>query len=94
MPTFTTRVELHDADEREDYDRLHEEMEREGFTRTITASSGKEYQLPTAEYNLQAALTKEQVRDKAVKAARRTGKSSWILVTESAGRCWDGLPPV
>jgi hypothetical protein len=68
-------------------------MGREGFTRTITGGNNTEYQLPTAEYNLSAAaLTREQVRDKAAAAARRTGKTFWILVTESAGRCWLGLP--
>jgi hypothetical protein len=34
MNRFTTRVELHYADE-DEYETLHEEMQRRGFSRTI-----------------------------------------------------------
>ena len=91
MVKFTTRVELHDADDRDDYDRLHAAMEAEGFTRTIE-SSGTTYHLPTAEYNLEGPYTAEQVRAKAAVAAKETGKRFAILVTPAAGsRYWQGL---
>ena len=49
MTQFTVRVELHEADW-DDYDVLHAEMRKEGFSTTITGSDGKTFELPTAEY--------------------------------------------
>jgi hypothetical protein len=89
---FTTRVELHDADS-DDYTKLHSEMERKGFARTITVDD-KTYRLPTAEYNYEGNETRDQVRDKAEEAARKVKSRFGILVTESNGRCWLGLTTV
>lgn len=91
MPRFTVRVELHQAHE-SDYERLHEEMEDEGFRRTITDSKGVTFKLPTAEYNLEGEFTTDQANERAAAAAQRTGKRFWILVTASNGRRWTGLP--
>jgi hypothetical protein len=93
MATFTVRVELHDATSK-DYDKLHNEMEREGFSRTVTADSGTEYWLPSAEYDRTGNLTRDEVRDSADRAAKKTGKKHAVLVTESEGRCWRGLKKV
>ena len=90
---FTTRVLLHNADD-DDYKVLHEEMELEGFTRTITGSDGIQYHLPDAEYNKQGNMKPEDVRSAAKKAADKTGKKSAILVTPSSGRYWIGLEKV
>ena len=90
MATFTTRVELHDADET-DYETLHSAMAEEGFTRTITSGDGITYHLPTAEYNRSGQLTRDNVLDSAIRAAEKTGKGHGILVTESDGRKWIGL---
>ena len=70
---FTTRVLLHHATD-DDYEKLHEEMEAEGFTRTIISSDGTEYHLPQAEYNKMGVFTGEAVREAAQRAARKTGK--------------------
>ena len=64
MAHYTTRVELHDADE-QDYQMLHEAMEELGFTRTIKARDGNTYKLPTAEYNFEGEIEIETVLDKA-----------------------------
>lgn len=90
---FTTRVELHQANY-EDYSRLHREMELEGFGRTITSDDGRMYHLPTAEYNMEANLTYEQVRDKASRAAAKTRRTYAVLVTEGRIRAWSGLQEV
>ena len=50
MAASTTRVELHDASS-SDYNKLHDEMEKEGFTRTWKTDNGSVYHLPTAEYD-------------------------------------------
>jgi hypothetical protein len=68
MAKFTTRVELHDADE-DDYDTLHSAMEDEGFSRTITSGKGVAYYLPSAEYDRSGDFTIEQVLDSARNAA-------------------------
>jgi hypothetical protein len=89
MAKFTVRVELHDG---EDYNKLHEEMKREGFTKTIIASStGIEYELPMAEYNIETDRTKCQVLNAAKRAANKLGVSFSVLVTKSAGRTWYNL---
>ena len=93
MATFTTRVELHKAAEKE-YERLHEAMEVEGFSRVIEGTSGKVYHLPTAEYNYKGDSTVDDVLAAAKRAAKITGKASEILVTESKSRRFSGLVEV
>jgi hypothetical protein len=93
MADFTVRVELHDAT-RTDYDTLHAAMEQKGFSRMITSSEGKTYELPLAEYNgSSATLNSSQIRDVA-RAAAATGKCNAVLVSESVSRAWIGLTAV
>lgn len=97
MPNFTTRVELHKASTEKDYELLHSEMAKEGFSRTIKLSDETTvYHLPTAEYNIGGeSLTPEQVLDKAKRAATKTGKTFMVLVTKADGRrYWYNLPIV
>ena len=93
MPKFTTRVELHDADE-SNYETLHKAMERQGFSRYIKDSDGKRYHLPTAEYNFEGDATRSDVLEKAKAAAKTTGRKYEALVTESNGRNWYNLTQV
>lgn len=90
MAKFTTRVELHDADD-DDYDELHKSMAAKGFIRTITSDDGDTYRLPPAEYNREANVSRNQVLEDAKIAAARTGRDYAVLVTESAGRTWLNL---
>ena len=94
MAAFMTRVELHGNVTWQDYDTLHQAMEAEGFSRTIRADNGDVYHLPTAEYYISDGLTRAQVLAKAQRAASRTGKNYSVLVTESNGVTWIGLPTV
>jgi len=66
-------------------------MENRGFSRLITSDSGTTYHLPTAEYDFRGNSTRSEVLQKAKSAARATGKSASVLVTESNGRSWDNL---
>jgi len=92
MAKFTTRVELHGADS-EDYNTLYEWMEYEGFTKTITdTSTGKVYEMPEAEYNIEGEYTRVHVLNKAKAAVRKTQLACSILVTQSGGRRWYNLP--
>jgi len=94
MKSFTTRVELHDATARQDYDTLHAAMASEGFHQAIVGNNGVTYHLPTAEYDFVGEHTIEQVREKARRAAASTGKNSAVFVTEAVQRAWIGLTPV
>lgn len=87
MANFTTRVELHNAKWPEDYEQLHKEMAKEGFSRTIASSDGTVYNLPTAEYNRISDKTLDDIFKSATKAATATGKSFWLLITEGT-RKW------
>ncbi|WP_247394592.1 hypothetical protein [Ralstonia pseudosolanacearum] len=90
MAGFTTRVELHAA-KAEDYEKLHEAMEAEGFERTITSDDGVTYDLPTAEYVYSGDVTRKEVLTKAKAAAAKTGKKYGALVTQSKGWTWHSL---
>lgn len=95
MANFTVRVELHDAENGDYYDRLHEEMEARGFVRWIKDSNDDaKLRLPTAEYNLRnTGKTKGEVltlAQEAADAVKPKPKPS-IVVTKSAGRTWSGL---
>lgn len=93
MANFTVRVELHQATW-SDYETLHAAMEKKGFSRSITGSDGKTYQLPLAEYNgLAGNLDTAEIRDIAWEAAKTTGKKSAVLVTEGT-RAWVGLEQI
>jgi hypothetical protein len=92
MAKFTTRVELHD-EKSGDYPKLHEQMEKRGFTRTIKAG-GTRYKLPDASYNYDDSndtLTTEQIYDKARAATDAINRKSGIVVTKSDGRFVGGL---
>jgi hypothetical protein len=95
MTNYTTRVELHGADE-DEYEALHDAMEAVGFVRWMENPSGEKVRLPTAEYNLPgSALDRKEVVKRAQRAAEsvKPKPTPWILVTESAGRTWSGLKP-
>jgi hypothetical protein len=79
MAKFITRVELYNA-KKEDYEILNKELERTGFSRTITGSNGIVYQLPAAEYWIEGKLLLTNVLIIVQNAAK--------LVT---GATWEGL---
>ena len=90
MTRFTTRVELHNADS-DDYEKLHDAMKANGFSRFVTDSEGNQYHLPTAEYNFVGTAALDEVLSKAKAAAKQTGLDNEIIVTESNGRRWSNL---
>ncbi|EGR5448278.1 endoribonuclease GhoS [Vibrio cholerae] len=93
MASFTVRMVLHDADW-EDYNKLYEEMNKEGFSDEISSDDGTAYELPDGEYTISGNLTKSDVLSKAKNAASKTGKKYAVLVTQSSGRTWYGLKKV
>jgi len=91
MPRFITRVELHEANEKTDYDKLHEEMQKEDFKRTILGSNNIEYHLPTAEYHKEGTFNAAEVLASARRAANKTGKQNSVLVIEMLRATWENL---
>lgn len=91
MTSFIARVELHDATSA-DYAKLHEQMRTHGFSTTITSDEGNVYQLPTAEYEYVGATIRADVLEKAKSAAATTGRSAGVLIAQSNGITWTGLP--
>lgn len=87
MPTFITRVELHQASAK-DYSVLHAAMTDLKFHRYICDDRGVKFTLPTAVYYSYGDLRVEQVRDLAQRATSSTGRPSWILVTEYKSAAW------
>jgi hypothetical protein len=95
MAGFFTRVELHHSSSSSDYETLHAAMLAAGFYRAITASDGKIYHLPTAEYHCVGQFTLQTVLEAAKVAAAKTSKAFSILVTQP-DNAWAScnLPPV
>lgn len=96
MTNYTVRVELHEADDSDDYERLHKQMRVQGFSRSL-GIDGVRYQLPTAEYSMVSDLTAEEILTKAQTAANKVQPypEPSILVTGSpTPRVFSGLEPV
>jgi uncharacterized beta-barrel protein YwiB (DUF1934 family) len=93
MATFLTRVELHAADAA-DYQRLHEAMEAQHFTRKILATDGAWYHLPTAEYLSFGEISADTVLEIAKGAVRAIRKTASIVTVQSSDTRFNGLQRV
>ena len=90
MAHYTTRVELHGANEAA-YQTLQTEMAELGFTRIVVGHDGASYRLPASEYNYEGDIPIDTVLDKAKYAAETTDLEYEILVSETVRRKWHGL---
>ncbi|EMR8965805.1 DUF2622 domain-containing protein [Yersinia enterocolitica] len=94
MSRFTVRIELHNADS-DEYESLHEKMEAKGYSREITATSGKTYRLPDAEYTYSSSTKDEgAVADDVQSIANSVKAKSGVMVTKSAGSAIRGLKTI
>lgn len=94
MAKFTTRVELHNAEDH-DYDDLHAVMETKGFKRTVKGKSGATYHLPDATYRSSSFTdTVSDVANKAREAVKAVGKNGGIVVVQEADMYVSGLHEV
>jgi hypothetical protein len=93
MSYFTTRVELYGEATFKDYEKLHAEMEKEEFVKTITKGE-KTFHLPTAEYNEVGEFSKEEICERAKRAAKRCWIDFAVFVTKSeeARECYNLRP--
>ena len=94
MVSFTVRVQLNGYPEPQDYDKLHDEMRRRGFSRLIRdGKTGQWHHLPHAEYDVHVNGTRLDVLAEAKAAAATVSADFEVLVTESEGRTWHNLRP-
>ena len=95
MPNYLARVELYEAFEEEDYDKLHAAMEERGFLLQIKADDGRVYWLPTGTYAVQDTnMTLSVAHDAAVAAAGQTGFEYSVIVVEFENTQWTNLEEV
>ncbi|PRH46370.1 DUF2622 domain-containing protein [Burkholderia multivorans] len=94
MAEFLTRVELHD-EQSGDYDKLHDEMKKRGFSRYITLND-KNYHMPDATYYSSTDKTPDQVYMDAQAAAKAVGRKAGVAVAKSTASDMrmGGLKPV
>lgn len=95
MPSFTIRIELHDAIWQHYVD-LARNLKAIGITDTIVAGDGKKYRLSPAEYNYEGNSTLNDVFLAASGAAALVVPKYAVFVTESGGtgRIWAGLEQI
>lgn len=93
MARYTVRIELHSATW-DHYKKLYEHMARAGYTDILTSGEGVKYKMPPGEYNIETSQTRDQVLESAKSCAGKVVTKYAVLVTESAGRSWDGLDRV
>jgi hypothetical protein len=75
------RVELHSATEA-DYRRLHELMAQAGFARLIPTGDGRRFWLPSGTYYSEQYPSREPACTAASAAARSTGRTYTVTMTE------------
>lgn len=93
MTNYTVRVELHDADDGNEYEELHEAMRLEGFSRSISID-GVRYKLPSAEYSMVSDLSGSEILSKAESAANSVQpdpKPSILVTASETPRIHSGL---
>lgn len=106
MARATTRVELHDDDERtkvlkitsEEYLNLHAEMWKRGFRRFVTTGDNEMKHLPPAEYSYEGDDTVDGLAEKIKAAAHAAVKShkrySYIVTRTTESRKWYNLKTI
>ena len=86
MARFTTRVELYGSPSSDDYEKLRNAMQQEGFAETISFDGETTvWQLPRGEYNRKSDSDVDGIRDSAKRAAASAWADFGILVTRCEG---------
>lgn len=94
MAQYVTRVELHN-EQRDDYPKLHAEMEARNFTRQVQLGNTA-YHLPHATYLSNSNGDRNFVHGLAAAAVAATGRQAGIVVVQisAEGVLGSGLIPV
>jgi hypothetical protein len=91
MNRFMTRLLLNGYPTAEQFEKLHKEMKKRGFTRVIEGSDSKYYWLPNGTYYRVTNSTHNQVFDDATAAAATVTTEYELVVSEAPSSKWVGL---
>ena len=91
MNRFMTRLLLNGYPTAEQFEKLHKEMKKRGFTRVIEGSDSKYYWLPNGTYYRVTNSTHDQVFDDARAAAATVTTEYELVVSEAPSSKWVGL---
>ena len=95
MSSYLARVELYEATEEEDYDKLHAAMEERGFLLQIKADDGTFYWLPGGTFVIQDTdMTLAAAHDAAAAAGEQSGFAFSVMVVEFENTQWTNLEQV
>ncbi|MGA2617112.1 MAG: hypothetical protein ABSF26_05835 [Thermoguttaceae bacterium] len=86
-----TRVQLNGRPTAEQYEQLHKQMKRRGFTRVIESSEHKSYWLPHGDYYREASVSHDQVLADAKAAAAAVSTDYEVIVSEAPSSKWSNL---
>ena len=86
-----TRLLLNGYPTAEQYERLHAEMKKRGFTRVIESSEPKFYWLPNGTYYRITNSTLDQVLVDAKAAAATVSREYEVVVSNAPSSKWYGL---
>lgn len=95
MANYIAIIELHDAENEEDFQQLDTAMGERQFLPQIRDDDGKAYWLPTGTYAIQNTdMTLKAAHDTAVVAAGESGFEFSVIVTDFDDCEWTNLAPV
>jgi len=92
MPVYDISIELRGkVNAAEEYRRLRNAMNDNGFRHSIADDSDKTYWLPRDIFTYQGDITKQELMDAVYHLLTEFVPAPGVMVTESVGRCWRGL---
>jgi hypothetical protein len=91
MNRFMTRLLLNGYPSAEQYEKLHAEMKKRGFTRVIESAEPKFYWLPNGTYYRVSNSTRDQVLADAKAAASTVSREYEVVVSDALNSTWYGL---
>jgi hypothetical protein len=95
VANYIARVELLDAENDEDFEKLDNALEQRGFLSQIQDDNHAVFWLPTGAYVIQNTdMTLTAARDSAIAAAEETGFEFSLIVAEFENAEWSGLQPI
>jgi hypothetical protein len=95
MANYIAIIELHDAENQEDFQQLNTAMAERHFLPQIRDDDGNAYWLPTGSYAVQNTdMVLKAAHDSAVAAAGESGFEFSVIVTSFEECEWTNLVPV
>ncbi|CAK6500190.1 hypothetical protein PANPA_00115 (plasmid) [Pantoea sp. Nvir] len=92
MPVYDISIELRGkVNAAEEYRRLRNAMNNNGFRHSISNGSQQSYWLPRDLFTYEGDISKQELMDRVYNLLTEFVPAPGVMVTESVGRCWRGL---